>query len=207
MKSLESAFGWFSFTWISICATALLVATVIIDGQGRKPWHHAEPVPERVAMVTPDSYIVQDGGPSPSSICKESDNIDDTGIEDTARIQRLRATFVECSRDQTWGDPRPGSKNFFNAAKEAVTSPYYFAPAGVLALALTPMLISGRRHDLRRAADQRAVVAQRAKERQAEKVRLEDKRAAVGAAYAKDEITEAEMEHALGKLLKAEARL
>lgn len=132
------------FAWLFIPLATVIISFIVlaavVDGDGRKQWHHYEALPQGVAQVDNRTYIVTSETLSPGNICKGVDaSGSNANVKQTLRIQGLGGLFVICARDQTWNDHRHGSINFLRAAGKVASDPrWLLTNLAVLIIAALP---------------------------------------------------------------------
>lgn len=122
---LQQRIGWAVFLSIVLTA-ALLITTAIVDGQGRKGYHHTTPLPPKVIQIDQSRYVVLDHAIDATKICTGPVSSDANRIE-TARDLKVRgtdATYVECGHGQYWDDHRAPSVNLIHAGQKVLFNPF-----------------------------------------------------------------------------------
>lgn len=198
----------------AIWAVAVVALTFLVpisrDHSGRETQDHTGPVPAGVIQVKPDTYLTTSGNVLPTTICRgtehdgNNDPYGDVGaVYTSAPVPKLNASFVVCDRAQTWNDHRPLSPNYWTAMGWTWTQTWFQGlVAGLAALMLGLWMLTGGIPDVlsyRRERRQfQALETQKALDRKkAKEADLE----ALSRLWAKDEITDAEYETKLAKLL------
>lgn len=105
---------------------AVLITMMVIDGEGRKDYHHTTPIPAKVAQVSSYQYVLQPGAKvTADDICQFTD-ADGSRIQSNKRVGAI--TYVECGHSQYWNDHRAASPDLVGAAGIFVADWRYMAP-------------------------------------------------------------------------------
>jgi len=141
---VQQRMGWAVFLTI-VLGAALLIVTAVVDGQGRKGYHHTTPLPPKVIQLDDSRYVVLDKAVDASAICtgptsSDTDRIEQTRELDTVKIgtngETAAATYVVCGHEQYWNDHRAPSVNLLHAGQKVLLSPFTIIGGGIFLLVL-----------------------------------------------------------------------
>lgn len=183
--------------WIVVAAMALPIAAGVVDSSGRDDTHFGA-VPAGAVALSADSYLIRD--PAQMTLAQRICHPDTGGVESISPVPDLDGQlYVECTADQTWNDKREGSPNFANAMGRVILSPLVWA-IGAGTLLLFAFLNMGpptrRKRQLKREERRRARA-----EKKALRVEAEDRRLALAAAWAANEIDDETFDKKLSELM------
>lgn len=197
---------WGIVGWVAIVLITFSIAGLVRAGWGRDIENHYGPIPAGVTQLTQRDYLVgKTAAVLPMQLCRGSSGSGSHSVDSSAPVPQLHgASFVVCDAKQSFNDHRPFGKTGWIEIAQAAQRPAFEIGLGVaLLLCLLPALTVVP-------ADRRAIKERKraieAKNRTAKAknrkvlTAAESKRAALGASYARDEITTEQLDKALSKL-------
>lgn len=187
---------------VIVAVIGFLAISGVVDGHGRQPWERVGPLPKGVAELSPSSYIVSKGV-AISTVCHGRPAGTDGGAVQTIHtISNFGGrSYVECAQDQSWGHSasEPPSNDYSDAMATVGTNLIWWeAVVGFTLVCLLPAGVSYRRDLVRHRAELRA----QEKEKEHKRDALEEQRAALATAFAKDEISAETFDKKLGELME-----
>lgn len=206
---MDSGERFFSglMTWVTIAlATLAIVGAVWANDNGRDDHAHTIAVPEGVTKLTSSTYLV-DPRVSVDHVCHGKSPSDDGPVKLTRSITHLHALYVVCSLRQRWEDHRP-TLNWGKGITHTLTNIAWLIPIGLfLLVCLLPSATERMGEiasDRRRATEAAYLAAVKARKDASDAKATERARAALGAAWARDEIDQETFERKLAELVAQE---
>lgn len=183
--------------WIMVATMVFFIAAGVVDSSGRDDTHFGA-VPSGAVALSADSYLIRD--PAKMTLAQQICHPDTGGVESVSPVPDLDGQlYVECVSDQTWNDKRDGSPNFANAMGQVILSPLAWAiGAGMLLFFAFLNVGPPTRHKRKRKREERK---QARAAKKALKVEAEDRRLALAAAWAANEIDDETFDKKLSELM------